>query len=160
MRAPTSTASHMTDPDHGKFIMVLEEVRENVKAACGIDVSFTVLIGSRKKDAVWFKYSYHAIITNIGMQNNHDDMMKRLMEVGMEADGDDAARELSAYYYYDVGKGKHIHIVDNAVYTPNRQMRMLWSQCGAQSLGTTFLSKSWWVTDMLTISTALLFLTA
>jgi hypothetical protein len=46
----------MTDPDHGKLIMVLEEVRENFKAAYGIDVSFTVLIGSRKKDAVWFKY--------------------------------------------------------------------------------------------------------
>ncbi len=48
--------NHMTDPDHGKLIMVLEEVRENFKAAKGIDVSFTVLIGSRKKDAVWFKY--------------------------------------------------------------------------------------------------------
>ncbi len=32
------------------------------------------------------------MITNIGMQNNHDGMMKLLMEVGMEVDGDDAER--------------------------------------------------------------------
>ena len=51
--------NHLTDPDHRKLVMILGAVRENFKAAYGIDVSFTALIGSRKKDAVCFKYSYH-----------------------------------------------------------------------------------------------------
>jgi hypothetical protein len=145
---------HMTDPDHGKLIMVLEAVRQNFKAAYGVDALFTVLIGSRKKDAKWFKCSYHALITNICMKNNHDGMMKRLTEVGMEAGDDDDAKDLSLFYYYDEYKQKYMHIIDEKVYTSNRQMRMLWCSKFGSDVPLKKLVPV--TTDMQTISTALL----
>jgi hypothetical protein len=123
---------HQTDPDHGKLIMILEKVKGNFKEAYGIDAYFMVLIGSRPddKEGDWFKYSYHAIMTNITMQNNTDSGLKQLLQRGMEVDIDDEAKKTSMFYCQDY---KHIydkkkefkHIVDWGVYSNKRVMRML-----------------------------------
>jgi hypothetical protein len=43
-----------------------------------------VLVSSRPSgDGDQFKYSYHAIVTNVVMQKNNDGAMKQLLRIGM-----------------------------------------------------------------------------
>ncbi len=121
---PHEDGRHETNPDHGKLIMILKKVRENFKEAYGVEAQFVVLISSRYSTGDdMFKYSYHATIVNIVMANNHNGLMLRLLQVGMEDDHD--AKAVSPYYWFHERKSEYKHIVDYLVYGKNRVMRMM-----------------------------------
>jgi hypothetical protein len=117
-------ARHETDPDHGRLVLFLTDLRSILKEAYGIDPIFVVLIGSRPTDGGMFKYSYHVIVTNIVLPNNHDGVMKALMKLCMGTAEDDEAKEASLYYWYDANKGEYKSIIDLSVYSSNRHMRL------------------------------------
>ena len=94
-------SDHETKPDHSILLLIIDGVRQNIKDAFGTNAVIVVLVGSRPSgDGDQFKYSYHAIVTNVVMQNNYDGAMKQLLRIGME-DGNVEAKALSGYYWFD-----------------------------------------------------------
>ena len=74
------------DPEHARLKMVCAHVKESIMATFGVVANIRVFESSRPDSKSGkYKHSYHIIVPNVIMDNNHNGEMDALMSFGVLA---------------------------------------------------------------------------
>jgi len=103
------------DTEHSKMRLVVSEVRNVFEEEHNRAAEVYVCCSTRQKGETW-KNSYHLVVKNLVFATNHGGAMKAFW--GRVRD-----RLSGAEWYWD-NKGNPTHILDMAVYTRNRLIRL------------------------------------
>ena len=104
--------NHVADADHTRLIRVLRDYAQTIRQRFAIEPAFKVLCGTRTKEDGAIKHSYHIIVANLAFRSNKDPALKALfVEHG------------SQKHWYYLKDGKKTSIVDDRVYSTNRDFR-------------------------------------
>ena len=107
------------DSTHNKLRALVAELRAYCEAEYGRAIKLYVSCSTRAKDekAGLWKNSYHLVFENLVFQNNHGGAMKAFWAA--------VCKRLSGGEWHWDSQGKETHIIDMAVYTRNRCMRLM-----------------------------------
>jgi hypothetical protein len=103
------------DTEHSKMRLVVSEVRSVFEEEHNRVAEVYVCCSTRQKGETW-KNSYHLVVKNLVFATNHGGAMKAFWKRIQDRLSDDE-------WYWD-NKGKRTHILDMAVYTRNRLIRL------------------------------------